>query len=84
MSIAILCYYYFRSISVSTKGHMETNIMVEVWEQLLSGSVGEKTMDTLILSVSYAILMHTEILIMAFRDSLIVPFVFLRTMHLRL
>ena len=81
MTISILCYYYFSSIP---KGHMETNIMVEVWEQLLSGTMGEKTMDTLILSVSYATLLHTKTLIIAFRDFLIVLSIFLLTMCRRL
>ena len=84
MSIAILCYYYFKFQFLPQVTWKPIYIMVEVWEQLLSGSVGEKTMDTLILSVSYAMLMHPEILIMAFRDSLIVQLVFLRTMHLRM
>ena len=46
---------FYRYIPISTKSHTETNVKVEVWEQLLNGEVGEKTVDNLILSVSYAV-----------------------------
>ena len=47
--------FFHRYIPTSSKQHPATTMKVEIWEQIAGGKIGDKTIDTCVLSVHYLI-----------------------------